>query len=104
MKKIVILLVLAAITSSCTWVELTKEGKNVAVLTESQVKNCKLLGKTTVSVKADIARIERNKEKVAEELEILARNNAVDLNGDAIVAITGINKGQQVFNVYRCRI
>ena len=104
MKKKLILLVLSAIISSCTWVELTKEGKNVAVLSETQVKNCKFLGKTTVSIKADIARIERNKEKVAEELEILARNNAVNMNGDAIVAITEVNKGQQVFNVYRCRI
>ena len=68
------------------------------------VKNCKLLGKTTVSVKADIASIERNKEKVKNELETLARNNAINLKGDTVVAITNIHKGQQVYNIYRCRI
>ena len=104
MKMKFLVFFLAFFISSCAWVKLTPEGKKVVVLDASEVTNCKLLGKSTVSVKADVASIERNKEKVKEELETLARNNAVNLKGDTVVAVTEIHKGQQVFNVYRCRV
>ena len=41
-------------------------------------------------------------EHMMEELKLLARNSAVDLQGDTVVAITPVAGGRQTFAVYRC--
>ena len=102
MKKHLLILFLAFSLSACTWVKLTPEGEKVRVLSAQEVQSCTKKGKTTVSVKADIAGIERDQDKVKEELEILARNSAIDLNGDTVVPASEIKDGKQVFDVYRC--
>jgi len=102
MKKLLPILFLAFSLNSCTWVDLTPAGEKVRVLSADEVHSCTKKGKTTVSVKAEIAGIERDREKVKEELETLARNSAVDLNGDTVVPAGEIKDGKQVFEVYRC--
>jgi len=102
MIKYLLILLLNITLTACTWVELTPEGQKVRLLSSNEVKSCKNMGKTTVSLKDKIAGIERNKEKVEKELAALARNSAVDLKGDTIVRASEIKDGQQIFNVYRC--
>jgi hypothetical protein len=92
----------ALLIVGCTWVKLSPEGEKARVLTEAEVVSCKKLGTTTVSLKATIAGIERSAEKVQKELEVLARNRAMDLEGDTVVPLTEIEDGQQTFSVYRC--
>jgi hypothetical protein len=46
--------------------------------------------------------VNRKFEKVEEELRILARNRAA-VRGDTLVAAGPPVKGEQTFNVYRCR-
>jgi hypothetical protein len=87
--------------SSCTWVKLTSEGENVAILTADEVRNCTRTGTTTVEV-LDRAVLERNEDKVAGELRTMARNRAAD-RGDAIVPSTQVVGGEQTFVIYRCR-
>lgn len=87
--------------SACTWVKLTPEGENVAVLTQAEVANCTRTGTTTVEVRDKVV-LERNAEKVAQELRTLARNRAAD-RGDSIVPSTGVEDGEQTFVIYRCR-
>jgi len=89
------------ILSSCTWVKLTPEGENVAVLTASEVANCTRTGTTTVSVRDRVV-VDRDDEKVALELRTLARNRAAD-RGDTIVASSRVDDGEQTFVIYRCR-
>ena len=103
MKHTVILITLCAALVSCTWVKLTPEAEKVVVLNASEVRNCHQLGKTTVSVKADVVSIRRDMEKVKQELETLARNQAVILKGDAVVPVSDIEAGKQVFDIYQCR-
>ena len=91
----------ALFLSSCTWVRLTSAGENVAVLTQSEVANCTRTGTTTVEVK-DKVLLDRDPDKVALELRTLARNRAAD-RGDAIVASTRVENGEQTFIIYRCR-
>jgi len=102
MKKLLPILILALALSACTWVDLTPGGEKVRVLSAPEVQSCTKKGKTTVSIKADVAGIERNREKVKEELETLARNSAVELNGDTVVPTSKIENGKQTFDVYRC--
>jgi len=87
--------------SSCTWVKLTPEGENVAVLAPDEVSSCTRTGTTTVEV-MDKAIVDRNPEKVALELRTLARNRAAD-RGDIIVPATQVRDGEQMFVIYRCR-
>ena len=102
MKKHLSILFLVLTLASCTWVNLTPEGEKVRVLSADEVHSCVKKGKTTVSVKADVAGIERDRDKVKEELETLARNSAVDLQGDTVVPTSEIENGKQTFDVYRC--
>ena len=96
-------IVLAALLAGCTWVKPTPEGEKVVVLSAAEVKNCKRLGHTTVSVLSKVAGLDRHQEKVEKELKTLARNTAAEIGGDAVVPEGEIKDGQQRFGVYRCR-
>jgi hypothetical protein len=104
MKKGLFLLIFSAmlVTSGCAWVKLTPEGEQVRVLGSGQVSACKKIGKTTVSVLAKVGFASRSEKLVREELETLARNSAGNMGGDSIVPISGIEEGEQSFDVYKC--
>lgn len=102
MRKLLVICAGALLLQSCAWVKLTPEGEKVRVLDADEVTQCRELGTTTSSVKADIAGIGRKEAKVREELEGLARNAAADMGGDTIVALDGAEDGKQTFAVYRC--
>jgi hypothetical protein len=102
MKKFVMLCMAVLLLQSCAWVKLTPEGEKVRVLDAGEVGGCREIGTTTSSVKADIAGVARKESKVREELQALARNAAVDMNGDTVVPLGAPLDGRQVFAVYRC--
>lgn len=102
MKKIVALGLTGLLLQGCAWVKLTPEGEKARVLSAAEVSGCQKLGKTTVSVKGDIAGMKRLPERVQSELEILARNSAADLDGDTVVPVGQPEDGRQVFDIYRC--
>ena len=101
--RIISLLLLSFAVTACavSWVKLTPEGENVAILQAAEVTNCTLNGSTTVDVISKVV-VNRQPARVAEELRTLARNRAADL-GDAIVATGPVRNGQQSYNIYRCR-
>jgi hypothetical protein len=96
-----LILVAAVLLGGCTFVKLTPQGENVAVLQANEVGNCTLIGGTTVQVENKVV-VNRSPDKVALELRTLARNRSAD-RGDTIVATSPVNNGEQTFNVYRCR-
>jgi len=91
------------LVAGCTWVKLSPEGQRVALVPAGVADNCREIGKTTVSVLADVKGIQRSRDKVARELLILGRNSAAEMGGDTIVAVTEVMDGDQTFTVYRCR-
>ena len=102
MKKIIVGCVLPILVSSCSLVKLSPEGDNVAILTMQEVAQCTLTGETTVSVLSKVG-VNRSVEKVAKELQILARNWAAERGGDAIVPTSEVEDGERSYNIYRCR-
>jgi len=96
------MLTILGLTLGCNWVPLTSEGENVRVLQASAVSDCRKVGKVSSKTSDRILIFARTDWKVREELESLARNEAVDLNGDAIVPIGTEADGRQSFEVYRC--
>lgn len=95
-------IVAAAVLSACTWVEPTAQGEKVRVLAAEEVTKCTKVGQTTVSLLAKVIGIERNPHKVQDELNTLARNSAVELDGDTVVPVSAVEDGKQTFDVYRC--
>ena len=88
--------------SACATVKLTHGGEKARVLSSGEVANCKKRGATTVSVKPTILTVPRQQTVISKELQILARNSAVNMGGDTVSAISKIDNGQQTFAVYRC--
>lgn len=103
MNKLMSLVLLAAVLmSGCAWVKPTDSGVLVRVKSFEQIKTCEKIGGTTVAVMHEIAFVARSEQKVAEELETLARNSGADMGGNTVVAVSKIIDGEQAFNVYRC--
>ena len=100
MKKLIAIVCGIAALSACTWVDLSEEAKAVSVISGQLPASCTKTGATTVSV-VDKVLLERSSEKVAKELETMARNQAVG-RGDAIMPNSDISAGEQSFNIYRC--
>jgi len=96
----VVCLITAA--GGCSWVKPTELGARVRVATTGEVEDCADAGTTHVSVMDKLGVVDRNQAKVAEELATLARNSAVQLGGDTVVATTEIVDGAQTFAVYQC--
>lgn len=103
MKKLEwMLFSVALVMAGCTWVKPTDSGATVALATFEQVKTCKNLAKVTVAVLDKVAFIPRDEEKVAGELQTMAKNSAAEMSGDTIVAVSKVIDGEQAFNIYRC--
>ena len=101
-RQVWVIVAAAALLSACTWVEPTVQGEKVRVLSAEEVTKCTKVGQTQVSLLAKLAGIERNPQKVQDELNVLARNSAVELDGDTVVPISPVEDGKQTFAVYRC--
>lgn len=103
-KHILIMLGIGLWLAGCSgWVKPTDAAMHVRVAYLSQVADCKKLGRATVSVLDKIAFVARNADDVSHELETLGRNAGSEMQGDTVVAMSKVNDGEQVFNVYRCR-
>lgn len=102
MKKLSAAGVVALGLSACSWVPLSPQGEAVFVVNAEQAENCERLGQTTSKVLNKVGFLKRTDEKKAEELQTLARNEAANMGGNAIVPATEVTDGRQRFLVYRC--
>ena len=102
MKRAALALALSFVATACQWVPLTEEGKQVRVLTAADVGGCKevatVTGKTTVTV----GPLARNEQKVAGEVEALARNEAAKSGANAIVPKGPLDWDERSYTAYRC--
>ncbi len=92
---------LTAMVTGCTWIELTDAGAEVAQGNAEDVRDCRQVGNVAASTQDRVV-VERGRGKVAEELIVLARNEAATLGGDTVVPRGPMQDGEQVFDVYRC--
>lgn len=74
----------------------------VRVLDTDRLAGCSPAGTVHVSVADRLAQLQQIDGAVQQELEALARHAAVQLGGNAIVDVTGIDSGSQSFAVYLC--
>lgn len=94
---------LALLTAACTLVQAVPGADKVTLVQPEHITQCKLLGSTKTSVLEKSGIIERNRADVLENLVALAKNGAVDMGGDTIVAGSPVEDGKQLYHIYKCR-
>jgi len=98
----IILALLAAGLSACTFVPIQPGGEAVRVVPAGQPLQCERRGEIGVSVKDRIGPLDRSELKVRDELEVLARNEAPALGADTVQPLNEPMDGEQRFAAYRC--
>ena len=90
-------------TSACTLgnFNFQPEAETVELRNEADVADCTLLGTTTEKTKDRWAPT-RSDKKVAIELLTLARNEAIQMDGNTVVETTELVMGRQTFAIYSC--
>ena len=92
----------SVLLGGCAWVETTPQAEKVRIVPEDRVRDCTLRGTITTSTKAEVAGLTRNLRVVTQEVDDLARLEAVDLNADTIVPQGPVSAGQRSYKAYRC--
>ena len=101
---ITLLCALCLFTTACVWVKPLPDSNKVQLITvPDSLKDCEHLGRTTAITKDKILDVPRNADTIQEELEALARNNAIEMGGDSLTAVSQPKDGRQTFGVYRCQ-
>jgi hypothetical protein len=98
----VVLVTALLAASGCTWVDAVPGASRVTLVMPQHVSQCQSLGTTTSQVKAQVGPVHRSESKVQEELLTLARNSAVEIGGDTLVAEGPPSQGTQRFRIYKC--
>ena len=102
MKYIIPMVLL--ILQACTWVELTPRGEQVQILDMAAAAQCSKSGQTYVSVRIEAGGFEQKEERINEQLEFLARNEAGE-TGNAIVMVSESMEGMsrvREYIIYHC--
>jgi hypothetical protein len=102
MNKIFICISVSLLFSACTWVNENKSGRDIAIVSMNDVNNCQKMGNINVSVKHKIGIINRGKTKVLKELQILARNEGVNLGANRIAPNSDPIEGKQTYQAFIC--
>ena len=98
-----LILATALLLGGCTWVKPDPGAEQVRLVPASEAQDCQRIGRATASVRDRVAGVQRRAERVGDELADLARNSAIELGGDTIVADSPVTDGEQRFIIYRCR-
>ena len=102
-RLLAIAFVASMLGAGCTWVPMKKGAAELRVLRLDQdISACQRLGEIAVSVKSGIGSWQRNPVEVRDELETLARNEALDLRADAVQPLAEPVEGRQHWLALRC--
>lgn len=95
--------VLALSVCACTWVPMQQGAGAVRVLAMgASTSGCTRLGEIEGNVTDKVAFFERNALRVQEELETMARNEAVGLGANTVVPVEVVRDGRQRYAAWRC--
>ena len=91
------------IFTACSFDEQKLGSENVTVVSQDQVTNCTMLGKTRVSVLSEIGFADLMESYVAEKLDLMGKNAGVDQGGNRVVKLEEPEPGVAVYGVYKCK-
>lgn len=96
------LVLVAGVLSACTWVPKTPNSQAVRIIPSDRIMGCRLVGSVTTYTADRVSIVNRSAKKVQEELDTLAKNDAVTQGGDTLVRTSNVVDGKQSFDIYRC--
>ena len=103
MRNLIAFILIGVIPLSCSnWVQVTSSGTAVRLLTIQEVEDCDRIGSAGAQTLGSVVGLERGAERLQDELSRIARNEAGDMGGNAIVPESVISDGRQAFGVYLC--
>ena len=102
MKNIITIITTAIISISCSWVNENESGRAVFIVPMDQTSQCRKAGEISTEVKHKLGFIKRRQSKVLEELQTLARNEAVKLKANTIAAKSKPFEGKQDYIAFVC--
>ncbi len=88
-------------TTACTWVQVPPEAQQVVVVPANRVSACNRVGTVSSTVRATILAIPRDANKVRNELDDLARQQAVSMGANTLVR-ESIRNGTGSYVAYNC--
>ena len=100
-KNIVLLFGLLLVIIGCASTELTLQGSKVNVGEETDIKRCKILGSTRLSLAPTRMKLMK-KEQMKKQLTIEARNFTARIGGNMILPVGAFEEGKQSFKIYNC--
>ena len=92
----------AAVLAGCTWIDVTPEAEKVRIVPQDRVSDCTLRGTVNAATKAEVIGLTRNIRVVTDEVDDLARLEAVDLHADTLVPLGPVDRGARSYRAYRC--
>jgi hypothetical protein len=103
MRKTLLLLAPVVLLGGCTWgINPDPGSNNVRTVWTGDVSGCRDLGKITVGVQDHVGPFDRNDIKVRDELQVQARNSAIDMHADTIKPLADPVDGKQPWEAYYC--
>lgn len=90
---------LLTVLNACSFVELHPGAQNIIFAKDD---SCQLVGSFEAKVNTENAYISRTEQAIAEELQILAQNEAFKKKANAIWPESDIDQGRQHFSLLRC--
>ena len=99
MKRII---AITALLSACTFVNENPKAQSVAITTIDDVSQCNRVGSVAAKTKAQLGFIKRGSEKVQDELQTLARNEALKIGANTLVPESKAVEGKQSFIAFNC--
>ncbi|MDE2308076.1 MAG: DUF4156 domain-containing protein [Xanthomonadaceae bacterium] len=103
MRKTLLLFVPILLLGACSWgITLDDAARNVHTAWNGDVSGCRDMGKVTVSVMDHVGPVDRNDITVRDELEVMARNEAVKMHADTVKPLADPVDGSQPWGAYQC--
>lgn len=104
MRLAVLSLLVVGITGCASSMIGERVGAELVVLAkDSEVAQCKSLGRTTLSVLSSLGPITRSPEAVEDNLLQMARNEAIDKGGDTVVKGVSMEYGKRSYETFKCK-
>jgi len=101
--RVLALMSISVLGAACSWIKPSVGSHSVALATQQEVSGCANKGLTTSKTLSKFFFIPRGKDKMYSELVMLAKNEAVIMEGDTIVPEPVSVPGTQAFAVYACK-
>ncbi len=101
-SALAVLIASGVLLQGCTWVHMAPGASAVKVVAQAP-SGCERRGEIEVSVRDSIAFYERNRLKIIDELETLARNEAPGMGADTVQPVAPPDNGAQRYVAWRCR-